>query len=161
MTAGELHDKLMLAGAGLMKEAMEKLDGGDLPLTPQAEHGVIYAAKISKAETRIDFVKTAAEVHNHIRGLSPFPGAWFEARDRRQAGADQGACVRGRNGGRRNRHGAVRRPDDCLRRRLGAADAAAEGGRQGAAMPTISGAARPFPPAQGFSDAAFPHDDRI
>ena len=78
MTAGELHDKLMLAGAGLMKEAMDKLDGGDLPPTPQAEHGVIYAAKISKAETRIDFSKTATEVHNHIRGLSPFPGAWFE-----------------------------------------------------------------------------------
>lgn len=78
MTAGELHDKLMLAGAGLMKEAMEKLDGGDLPLTPQPETGVLYAAKISKAETRIDFSKTATEVHNHIRGLSPFPGAWFE-----------------------------------------------------------------------------------
>lgn len=78
MTAGDLHDKLMLAGAGLMKEAMDKLDGGDLPLTPQAEHGVVYAAKISKAETRIDFHKTATEVHNHIRGLSPFPGAWFE-----------------------------------------------------------------------------------
>lgn len=78
MTAAELHDRLMLAGAGLMKEAMEKLDGGDLPLTPQSEQGVIYAAKISKAETRIDFSKTAIEVHNHIRGLSPFPGAWFE-----------------------------------------------------------------------------------
>ncbi|HTO33898.1 MAG TPA: methionyl-tRNA formyltransferase [Pararhizobium sp.] len=78
MTSAELHDRLMLVGAGLMREAMDKLDGGDLPLTPQAEHGVIYAAKISKAETRIDFSKTAAEVHNHIRGLSPFPGAWFE-----------------------------------------------------------------------------------
>ncbi|OBZ96828.1 methionyl-tRNA formyltransferase [Pararhizobium polonicum] len=77
-TAGELHDTLMLAGAGLMKDAMDKLDGGDLPLTPQAGHGVLYAAKISKAETRIDFGKTATEVHNHIRGLSPFPGAWFE-----------------------------------------------------------------------------------
>jgi methionyl-tRNA formyltransferase len=78
MTAGELHGKLMLAGAGLMKDAMDKLDGGDLPLTPQTGQGVLYAAKISKAETRIDFSKTATEVHNHIRGLSPFPGAWFE-----------------------------------------------------------------------------------
>jgi methionyl-tRNA formyltransferase len=78
MTAGELHDRLMLTGAGLMTEAMEKLDGGDLPLVPQAEHGVVYAAKISKAETRIDFSRPALEVHNHIRGLSPFPGAWFE-----------------------------------------------------------------------------------
>ncbi len=78
MTSGELHDRLMLAGAGLMAEAMEKLDGGDLPLVPQAEHGVLYAAKISKAETRIDFSLPAMDVHNHIRGLSPFPGAWFE-----------------------------------------------------------------------------------
>ena len=79
MTAGELHDKLMLVGATLMREAMAKLEAGDLPLTPQPESGVLYAAKISKAETRIDFSRPADEVHNHIRGLSPFPGAWFEA----------------------------------------------------------------------------------
>lgn len=79
MTAGELHDKLMLTGATLMRDAMEKLEAGDLPLTPQAEQGVLYAAKISKGETRIDFSRPATEVHNHIRGLSPFPGAWFEA----------------------------------------------------------------------------------
>lgn len=79
MTAGELHDKLMLVGASLMRDAMEKLEAGDLPLTPQSDEGVLYAAKISKAETRIDFSKPAAEVHNHIRGLSPFPGAWLEA----------------------------------------------------------------------------------
>ncbi|KQV44193.1 MULTISPECIES: methionyl-tRNA formyltransferase [unclassified Rhizobium] len=79
MTAGELHDKLMLVGATLMRDAMEKLEAGDLPLTPQPESGVLYAAKISKAETRIDFSRPADEVHNHIRGLSPFPGAWFEA----------------------------------------------------------------------------------
>ncbi|WEX88318.1 methionyl-tRNA formyltransferase [Sinorhizobium garamanticum] len=78
MTAGELHDKLMQVGAALMKEAMAKLEAGDLPLTPQPEEGAVYAAKISKAETRIDFTKPAGEVHNHIRGLSPFPGAWFE-----------------------------------------------------------------------------------
>lgn len=78
MTAGELHDKLMLVGAPLMREAMEKLEAGDLPLTAQSDEGVLYAAKISKAETKIDFSKPAAEVHNHIRGISPFPGAWFE-----------------------------------------------------------------------------------
>lgn len=78
MTAGELHDKLMHVGAGLMKEAMVKLEAGDLTLTPQPEEGVVYAAKITKDETRIDFSKPAREVHNHIRGLSPFPGAWFE-----------------------------------------------------------------------------------
>lgn len=78
MTAGELHDKLMLVGARAMVEAMEKLEADDLPLTTQPEDGVLYAAKIDKAETRIDFSKPAGDVHNHIRGLSPFPGAWFE-----------------------------------------------------------------------------------
>lgn len=78
MTAGELHDLLMQKGAGLMVEALAKLEQGDLPLTAQPEDGVIYAKKIDKAETRIDWARPAAEVHNHIRGLSPFPGAWCE-----------------------------------------------------------------------------------
>lgn len=78
MTAGELHDKLMLAGAKAMAEAMNKLEFNELPLTEQSAEGVLYAAKIDKGETRIDFSKPAADVHNHIRGLSPFPGAWFE-----------------------------------------------------------------------------------
>ena len=79
MTAGELHDKLMQVGARAMVEAMERLEADDLPLTPQPEEGVVYATKIDKGETRIDFSKPARDVHNHIRGLSPFPGAWFEA----------------------------------------------------------------------------------
>ncbi|WP_119257459.1 methionyl-tRNA formyltransferase [Shinella zoogloeoides] len=78
MTAGALHDALMQAGGALMAEAMGRLEAGELPLTQQAEEGVLYAAKIDKAETRIDFSKPAKDVHNHIRGLSPFPGAWFE-----------------------------------------------------------------------------------
>lgn len=78
MTAGELHDALCEVAAGSMVEAMAKLEAGDLPLTPQPEEGILYAAKISKEETRIDFSKPAVEVHNHIRGLAPFPGAWFE-----------------------------------------------------------------------------------
>jgi methionyl-tRNA formyltransferase len=79
MTAGELHDKLMHVGARAMTEAMAKLELDELPLTPQPANGAVYAAKIDKGETRINFAKPAAEVHNHIRGLSPFPGAWFEA----------------------------------------------------------------------------------
>ncbi|MFB9949950.1 methionyl-tRNA formyltransferase [Rhizobium puerariae] len=79
MTAGELHDELKDAGAGAIVEAMAKLEAGELPLTPQPEDGVLYAAKIDKGETRIDFSKPAQDVHNHVRGLSPFPGAWFEA----------------------------------------------------------------------------------
>ena len=78
MTAGELHDSLMLTGARLMRQAMDKLEADDLPLFTQAEEGVLYAAKIDKVETRIDFSRPAQDVHNHIRGLSPFPGAWLE-----------------------------------------------------------------------------------
>ena len=78
MTAGELHDILMEQGAEAMVEAMAKLEDGNLPLVTQSEDGVLYASKIDKSETRIDFTRTAIEVHNHIRGLSPFPGAWFE-----------------------------------------------------------------------------------
>src|SRR5690606_35963476 len=51
---------------------------GSLDFSPQGEEGVTYAAKIEKGETRIDWSRPAAEVHDHIRGLSPFPGAWFE-----------------------------------------------------------------------------------
>lgn len=78
MTAAELHDALMQAGAPLMVEALARLERGELPLTPQPEDGVLYARKIDKAESRIDWSLPAATVHNTIRGLSPFPGAWCE-----------------------------------------------------------------------------------
>lgn len=78
MTAGELHDRLSAVGAGAMVEAMAALEAGTLATVPQPDEGVVYAAKIDKSETRIDFSRDGAEVHNHIRGLSPFPGAWFE-----------------------------------------------------------------------------------
>ena len=77
--AGELHDRLSEVGARLMVEAMAKLESGALPLTPQPTEGVLYAAKIGKEESRIDFTLPARDVHNRIRGLAPFPGAWFEA----------------------------------------------------------------------------------
>ncbi len=78
MTAGELHDELARRGADIMVRALAALERGSLASTPQSEIGVTYAGKILKDETRIDFSRTAAEVHNHVRGLSPFPGAWFE-----------------------------------------------------------------------------------
>ena len=79
MTAGELHDELARVGASLMLRALAALERGSLDATPQPETGVTYAAKIDKAEAHIDFSRPAAQVHNLIRGLSPFPGAWFEA----------------------------------------------------------------------------------
>jgi methionyl-tRNA formyltransferase len=78
MTAGELHDALSRMGADLMPRALGSLERGALELTPQPQAGVTYADKISKDETRIDWSKPAKAVHDHIRGLSPFPGAWFE-----------------------------------------------------------------------------------
>ena len=77
VTAGELHDTLARDGAGLMVRALAALERDSLTETPQPEDGVSYAAKIEKSEAKIDFSRPAAEVHNHIRGLSPFPGAWF------------------------------------------------------------------------------------
>jgi methionyl-tRNA formyltransferase len=78
-TAGELHDVLAQRGASLMVRALSALERGSLDCTPQAGDGVTYAKKIDKAEARIDFGADAGQVHNLIRGLSPFPGAWFEA----------------------------------------------------------------------------------
>lgn len=78
MTAGELHDRLSMAGADLMVRALGALERESLTLQPQAQDGVTYAAKIDKAEARIDWSKSASQVHNQIRGLSPFPGAWCE-----------------------------------------------------------------------------------
>jgi methionyl-tRNA formyltransferase len=78
MTAADLHDALAPLGAGLMASAISALERGDLHLTRQSEVGVTYAAKIDKAEARIDWTKPAHAVLRHIHGLSPFPGAWCE-----------------------------------------------------------------------------------
>ena len=78
MTAADLHDALAPLGADLMVRAMGGLERGALQLTKQSEAGVTYAAKIEKAEARIDWNKPARAVLRHIHGLSPFPGAWCE-----------------------------------------------------------------------------------
>ncbi|BAV49285.1 methionyl-tRNA formyltransferase [Mesorhizobium loti] len=78
MTAGDLHDRLMRVGAALMVEALARLEENTLTFTAQAAEGVTYARKIDKSETRVDWTRPAAEVHNNLRGLSPFPGAWSE-----------------------------------------------------------------------------------
>jgi methionyl-tRNA formyltransferase len=78
MTTGELHDVLAPLGAKLMLVALGALERGSLQLTPQPQDGATYAAKIAKNETRIDWTKPWTIVHDHCRGLSPFPGAWFE-----------------------------------------------------------------------------------
>ena len=77
--AGTLHDALAVAGAGLLARTMAAVAAGTAAETPQAAEGVTYAKKIKTAEARIDWSKPAREVDLMIRGLSPFPGAWFMA----------------------------------------------------------------------------------
>lgn len=79
MTSGDLHDALAPIGADLMGRAVAALGRGTLQFRAQDEAGVTYAHKIEKSECRIDWTQPAAAVHNLIRGLSPFPGAFFEA----------------------------------------------------------------------------------
>lgn len=78
-TAGDLHDTLSRIGADLMGRALELLARDALIFTPQAANGVTYAEKITKAEALIDWSRNAADLHNLVRGLSPFPGAVFLA----------------------------------------------------------------------------------
>ncbi|HEY1362892.1 MAG TPA: methionyl-tRNA formyltransferase [Xanthobacteraceae bacterium] len=77
-TAGDLHDRLARRGADLMLRALGALERDSLALTPQPQRGVTYAGKIDNEETRIVWTRPWQEVHDRIRGLSPFPGAWFE-----------------------------------------------------------------------------------
>jgi methionyl-tRNA formyltransferase len=83
MTAGQLHDALSQCGASLMVRALAALERGSLIGTQQPTEGITYAAKIDKAEAHIAFARPVADVHNHVRAMSPFPGAWFEVNGER------------------------------------------------------------------------------
>ena len=77
-TAGTLHDRMAETGAELLVRTLHALDRGEARETPQTEEGVTYAKKIRPREARIDWARPGREVDRKIRGLSPFPGAWFE-----------------------------------------------------------------------------------
>ena len=77
-TAATLHDRLAEIGAPLLVETLPALEAGTITPHPQPVEGVTYSAKITKDEARIDWSRPAAQVDAHIRGLSPFPGAWCE-----------------------------------------------------------------------------------
>ncbi len=79
MTAGELHDELCQMGAKLCARTLARFETEGLSFDAQPTEGVTYAAKISNEETRIDWKKSSHDVHNHIRAMSPMPGAWFNA----------------------------------------------------------------------------------
>jgi methionyl-tRNA formyltransferase len=77
MNAGELHDRLKVLGADLMVRALAALSRGALSFTPQPDAGVTYAAKITTGDTQISWSLSAQRVHDLVRGLSPFPSAFF------------------------------------------------------------------------------------
>jgi len=77
-TAGSLHDRMMAAGAGLLVTTLFDIAAGRAVETPQAEEGATYAKKIRTKEARLEWSKSALDLDRKIRGLSPFPGAWFE-----------------------------------------------------------------------------------
>jgi methionyl-tRNA formyltransferase len=79
ITAGELHDELAGLGADLMVRALAALAANQLAFTPQSAEGATYARKITNEEARIDWSRPASQIHDQVRGLSPFPGAFFEA----------------------------------------------------------------------------------
>ncbi len=80
-SAQTLHDKLAILGGEALRQALDQ--AGKLQAQPQSEIGITYAEKIDKAEARIDWQLSAQQLDAHIRGLSPFPGAWFEVDETR------------------------------------------------------------------------------
>lgn len=79
-TAATLSDRMATIGATLWTRALAAIERGGVTETEQAGEPT-YAHKITPAEARIDWTRPAAEIDCHIRGLSPFPGAWFEGPD--------------------------------------------------------------------------------
>ncbi len=78
MLAGVLHDEMKIAGAKLLIKALNRLEKNELEFSEQSKGGIIYAKKIKKSESKINWQLSAKQIINNIRGLSPFPGAWFE-----------------------------------------------------------------------------------
>lgn len=75
-TAGELHDRMMVVGAGLLLRSVQALENGTARPAPQSDMEATHAPKLHTETCRIDFDRPTADVHNFIRGLSPYPGAW-------------------------------------------------------------------------------------
>ena len=78
LTSGQLHDRLMALGAPLMADALDLLAKDELCFVEQSQMGACYAQKINRSEARIDWARSASELQHHVRGLAPFPGAFFE-----------------------------------------------------------------------------------
>ena len=82
-TAGELLDRLAVLGADLLSRVLKKFEEGDVAGVPQKEEDVTFAPMLDKAMCPIDWTKTAQQVHNHVRGLHPWPVATMELQDQK------------------------------------------------------------------------------
>ena len=82
-TAQDLHDMLADMGAALVVSALDGIAAGTLSGIPQPDAGVTYAPKLKKAEGRVDWSASAAQIERHVRGLNPWPGVWFEHEGKR------------------------------------------------------------------------------
>ncbi|RME92532.1 MAG: methionyl-tRNA formyltransferase [Bacteroidetes bacterium] len=82
-TAGQVHDRLMLLGAEVVLKTVELINAGKVDPQPQNHELATSAPKLKPENTRIDFTRTAREVHNFVRGLSPYPGAWTTLKDKK------------------------------------------------------------------------------
>jgi methionyl-tRNA formyltransferase len=80
-TVGEVHDRMMVMGAAVVLETVTAIQNGSVKTSPQPNEAATHAPKIFHETCKIDFSRTAVEVHNFIRGLSPYPGAWTELKD--------------------------------------------------------------------------------
>lgn len=76
ITAGELHDKMMVEGAEVLKETMDLIEEGKAPRTPQNHEEFTYAPIMDKELGHIDFNKSSREIHNLVRGVNPWPSAY-------------------------------------------------------------------------------------
>lgn len=83
-TVGELHDKLMLLGSDLVVETLETIESGNITTIKQAPHSDKLAYKIHTDTCKIDWALPTKEIHNHIRGLNPYPAAWTTLIDNEQ-----------------------------------------------------------------------------
>ena len=87
-TAGDVHDALACLGGELLLDCLPGIASGKLAAAPQNDAATTYAPKLSKEDGRIDFHKTVREVHNQVRGVSPWPGAWCELQRESETGGD-------------------------------------------------------------------------
>ncbi len=74
-TAAELHDRLAVAGAGVLRKTLEGLSGGELSRIPQDDAAATAAPRLTKADGEVDWRRTARDLHNRIRGFNPWPGS--------------------------------------------------------------------------------------